>query len=215
MRPIYLFLGIGLLINTSSFSQTPADARIKIQKANVPGATIELPYSSDVTENAIRDYYSKKGIRSTNSRGFMVFKNAPTNNGTETGDVYFNVDRKSRKDKEISVVQMFVVKPGTDFSTGDVDDKASVDETHNFFQEFTPAVEAFNLEKLITDQDDVIRKADKKYSSLVDDQSDLEKQIKRLQQKLDDNRHEQEKQKAIVERERQAADVLKTRRKQS
>jgi hypothetical protein len=210
MKRYVVLLASSLLFAMASNAQV--DTRVKIQKANVPGSTMELPYSTDVAESAIKDYYSKKGIRPVTSRGFMIFKNAPVKDGTELGDVYFSVDRKSRKDKEVSVVQMFVVKPGTDFSAGDVDDRALPDETRSFFDSFAPAAEAFNLEKQITAQDEVIRKAERKYSSLVDDQSDLEKQIKRLQQKLEDNKRDQDKQKDIVEKEKQAGEVLRGRR---
>ena len=78
-----------------------------------------------------------------------------------------------------------------------------------------PSIDAYNLEVMIQDQDDQVKKAQKKYDGLVNDQKDYEKKIKSLEDKLEQNRRDQDAQQAEVKRQADLLDTLRLKRKVS
>ena len=53
-------------------AQQAYDSKMDYQKSSIAVASIELAYSQDVVEDAIKDYMSKHGHKNSNSKGFIV-----------------------------------------------------------------------------------------------------------------------------------------------
>lgn len=196
-----------------SFSQA-YEAKVEHQRKDHVAAVIELPYSPDITEEAIKDYMAKKGFKQNSSRGFMTFKGVKLHpNNTGNNDIHFKVERKSRKEKEASLVHLVVSKENESLTQRIADDRAGIEDAKSFLNGMVPHFEAYGLEVEISEQDKTVKKSEKKLENLIEDQQDLEKRIKNLQDKLAQNKKDQESQKADISNQKSILEGLKAKRK--
>jgi hypothetical protein len=209
LQPLLLAL---LLFALPSFSQSKT-GKVDYQKGDKMAATVDLPYNADVVQEAIKDILSKKCTKSDRSKGFDVYRQTKLHdNDPELHDVHCRVESKGKKDNE-SVVYILIGRPGENMSVRTSDDHYKHDEAKKLLNQILPGIEAWKLESEIRDQEDLVKKEEKKLSTLVDDQKDLEKRIKSLQDKLEENKLDQKKLADEANRQRTALDNLKTRRK--
>src|ERR1043165_4396212 len=101
----------GTLLTTLLVYGQAKEGTVKYQDAQQPAAVIELPYPADVVNAAMKDYLSKKGkSRSTDIKGFITFRNTqPLQNDSVNADLYFKIEKKSRKEKEATVVSLLLM----------------------------------------------------------------------------------------------------------
>ena len=206
---------IVLFTGYSSFSQVPAtEGSVEFQKTQQPAAIIELPYPENVVEKGIASYMERKGSKGSDSKGFKTFRGYKLRDSQDfSSDLYFKIDRKSRKEKDITTVSLVVGRSGEDIKTRTVPDNSMLDGARDLLNDMVPDIEAYNLEVEIQDQDDVLKKAQKKFDGLVDDQKDYEKKIKNYQDKLEQNKRDQAKQDEEVRRQRDLMETLRAKRK--
>jgi hypothetical protein len=191
MRRIVLAFTFIVLARIAALAQPQAyDAKVDYQKGQQSVAAIDVPYSEDIVETAIKNYMSGKGVKGSSLHGFTVYRGAKLDeSGTDVNDLHFKVEKKSRA-KSTTVIYLLVANPSEDPATraqGDV----PLDKAKTFLNNFVPAVEAGNLEAQIKEQEDVVKKAQKKKNNLADDQSSLEKKIRNLQSDLEQNKKDQ------------------------
>jgi hypothetical protein len=195
-------------------AQTSAtEGKIEYKKGEKPAAVIELPYSPEVVEGAIKDYLSLKGLKLDRSKGFQVYRGARLDESDELSDLHFKVEKKSKKEKDVSVVYLMVGKPDEDLSLRSLDDRYKVDAGINFLNNIVPSVESYSLNVDIDNQEDDVKKAERKLKELEDEQEDIEKKIKNLQQRLEENREDQRKQADEVSKKKIEYETLKARKK--
>ena len=145
-----------------AFSQA-VSGRVEYQKSQQPAAIVELPYNADLVEGALKDHFSKKGIKESSSKGFLVFKNVQLSAADPlSSDLYFRIDRKSRRDNDASVAYMVVTKPNEDPGTRSSDDNAGIEQAKNFLNEIGTSIDSYSLDLSIKNQDDETKKAEKK-----------------------------------------------------
>ena len=199
LLPSILFFS--MLICLISYGQA-SDSSVQYQNKQLPAAVIELPYPPSVVEAAMGEYLSKKGkSRSTDIKGFKTFRNTqPTQNDSINSDLYFKTERKSRKEKEITVVSLLVMQPDT--NAGNLR-YLSMDDAKTYLNDLSHAIEAFNVELMIKDQNDAVAKAEAKYKALVNDGDDLEKRRTEIVKKLSDNQNDQLRQLKEIENQKQ------------
>jgi hypothetical protein len=186
------------------------------QKTTQPAAIIELPYAENVVEKAISDYMSRKGSKGSDSKGFKTFRGYKLRDSQDyTSDLYFKIDRKSRKEKDLTVVSLVVGKNGEDVKTRSAPDNSSIDGAKDLLNDMVASIDAYNLELQIQDQNDVVKKAYKKYNGLIDDQKDYEKKIKGLEDKLEQNKKDQDRQQDEIKKQKDILDTLTGKRKSS
>jgi hypothetical protein len=213
MKKIILAAIIILTARTISLAQPLAtDTRVQFQKGDKAAAVIELPYNPDIVAASIRDNMLKKGIKEEKIKGFQAFKGArlaPTDG--EVVDLYFKVDRKSRKDN-ISVVYLIIGRPNENVALRTGDDSFKVSEAKTYLNTITPSVEGYNLEVGIQQQDEVIKKAEKRLRNLEDDQKDYERKLRSMEEKVGQNKRDLEAQNAEVTKQRSVRDAMQARR---
>jgi hypothetical protein len=208
MRKIIL-LAVILIISRTSFAQS-YEGTVDYQKNKQATVILELPYPPGVLEDAIKDKMKRMGYSGKESKGFIVFKGVRDTTGREM-DYLVRVERKSRKEKDESVVYLFGQGANVDMTkTGDGSD---MDYLKTQLNKMQPDIEAYNLEVQIVDQEETIKKAEKKYDNLQDDQKSLEKKLKKLQEDIEENKRDQEKQKSEIENQKKVLDTLKSKRK--
>lgn len=212
MKNIYVLL-IALLFIKTGMGQALI-GKVEYQKAMQTAAIVELPFSSDLVEGAIKDYLSKKGSKANQSKGFTVFKNVQLASSDPTAtDLYFKIDRKSKKENDASVVYLLVAKPTENVATRSSEDNFGMEGAKAFLNEITPSINGYSLELQIKDQEEAVKRAEKKYNNLIEDQKDLETRKRNLEERIQENMRDQEKQKIEIEKQRVSLEGLNAKRK--
>src|SRR5690606_380304 len=209
MRKILLAVLVILSTEFAVAQPSAVPGRVEYQKGYKSAALLELPYAPDIVEAAIKDYMLKKGIKEQKIKGFQTFKGARmTDTDGELADLYFKVERKSRKENNMSSVYLIVGRPNENVSLRPLEDSYRVDDGRSFLEEIIPSIDAYNLEVMIKKQDDVVKKEEKKLKNLIDNQRDMEDKIRNLEEKLAQNKRDQEEQSANLTRQREAKQAM-------
>ena len=202
-----------ILVSLLSFGQAKSVQGIaEYQKSKLPAAVIELPYAPSTIEAAVEEHFSKKGQKSSNSKDYKVYRNVDIGGG-DRYDAYLKVERKSRKEKEAAVVYMVVTRPNELITAKSGSDQAGVSEAREFLNNLVTDVEEYQLNLDIAAQEEQIRKVEKKYNSLLSDSTDLYKRKAQLEEKIVENSQSLQAQQAELEKERQALEAIRKRRK--
>jgi predicted nucleotidyltransferase len=114
-------------------------------------------------------------------------------NDSINADMYFKVERKSRQEKGITVVSLLVNAP-TEAASTDSLRYLKMEQAKTYLNELIPAIDAYNLEGVIKDQNESLIKAESKLKSLVNDGKDLEDKRTSIDKKIADNKAEQQNQ---------------------
>lgn len=208
--PVIVFL----LSITSAVAQDITEGKVDFQKKEQAALIMELPYPPNVVEDAIKDYLNKRGTKASSSKGYQLFKGTKLDSITmEDADMYFKVERKSRKEKDASVVYLFVTKSNENPTARDISNTGDLSGARSFLRSMLPSLEAYNLETEIGGQEGEVKKAEKKYDRLVDDGGDLQKRLKKLQDDIEDNRKDQEKQRQEIEKQKGILDNMRAKRR--
>jgi len=190
------------------------EATTDFQRTTQPAAIIELPYPENIVEKAITDYLSKKGMKGGDSKGYKVFRGYKLRDTQDyMSDLYFKIERKSRKEKDLTVVSLVAGKTGEDIKLRVAPDNSTLDGAKDLLNDMVSSIDAYNLEVLVKDQEDMVKKAQRKYDGLIDDQKDYEKKIKNYQDKLEENKKDQQKQQDELKKQQGILETLKGKRK--
>jgi hypothetical protein len=194
MKQIIFSAVASLLFGVSVLAQTdPIEGTIEYQKGVKRAAVIELPFAPDVVEGALKDYLAKGGVKEERLKGMQVFKNArltPTDG--EAADLYFKVEKKSRRDDNSSIVYLIMGRPNENVALRTADDAYRIQDAKAFLGSFQPKAQSYELERNISKNEDNIKKSEKKLNDLQDDRKRLEKKIQEQQQELDRLKAERE-----------------------
>ena len=132
--------------------------------------------------------------------------------GSDMYDLYFMVDKKSRKDKDNSKITLLISK-GLEQFVSDTLDATVFNNGKNYLTNFGPVIVAYDLEVQIKEQQEVVQKNEKKSSSLIEDGVSLQKEKAKLEKKISDNEQDQVTQKAEIEIQKQILTTLISMRK--
>lgn len=212
VKKTILFFSI-LLISVFSYGQAQ-EGTVEYLKKMQPAAVIELPYAPSVVDAAMNDYLSKKGkSRSNDVKGFSTFRNTqPVQADTVNADLYFKTERKSRKEKEVTVISLLVMPTEAQTNTANLH-FLDMDAAKNYLNDLATAIDAYNLELTIKDQNDAVIKAEAKYKSLVNDGEDMEKKRTAIDKKIADNKNDQMHQLQEIENQKQKLSQSVSQRK--
>ena len=212
MKKFIYFLIPVLLINITVLSQSRY-VFIDFKDGQKPAIVNEFSYPENTVSKAIRDKMEKMGYKGKDSKGYTIYKSVLIPEiGAATYDVYFKVDRKSRKEKDMSAVTMLISNGNENYIT-EAEDTQTINNAKSFLDNLIPNVQAFDLEQQIKAQEDVVNKADKKYRSLLNDADDLQKRKRKIEQQIEDNFKDQKNQQAEIEKQKQIFETLKAKRK--
>jgi hypothetical protein len=212
MKKISIFAGFILLSFMAMAQAKSVQGIAEYQKSKLPAAVIELPYAPSTIEAAMEEHFNKKGHKSASSKDYKVYRNVELG-GYDRYDAYLKVERKSRKEKEAAVVYMVVTRPNELITAKLGSDQAGVNDAREFLDNLVPDVEEHQLKLDILAQEDVIKKAEKKYNSLLSDSTDLYKKKQQLEEKIIENSQSLQSQQAELEKERLALEAIRQRRK--
>lgn len=199
-------------LSSPVFSQS-GETKVEYQKSDKIVATIDLPYASDVVEDAIKEYMGKKGGKSDHIKSFDVYRNARlSETDPEIVDVHYKVERKLVRDRETSVVYMLIGRPGENVGARTSDDRFKVNDAKELLNTMAPYIDAYNLDVQIKKQEEVVRKSEKRLLNLKDDQYDLEKRLKTLQDKISQNKNDQALQNEDLTRQKDTLNAIQNKK---
>jgi hypothetical protein len=183
-----------LFATIKAFSQAePIEGTLEYQKGEKRAAIVEVPFPPDVVEAALKDQLAKSGVKEERLKGMQVFKNArlsPTDG--EVADLYFKVDKKSRREDNISIVYLIMGRPNENVALRTPDDAYRIADAKMFLSNLKPKTESFDLERNIAKNEDNTKKSEKKLQNLQDDRKQLEKKIQEQEQELNRLKTERE-----------------------
>lgn len=211
MKKITILLTALFLFSLNSHAQSFGE--MEWQKKKIPAVLTEVPQSASVTEDAIKQKLSQLGYNGKETKGVYVFKAIRIPEiSDETFDVLLSIERKSRKEKDASIVYFAVSRGYENYVKAD-DDPVLVSKIKQYCLNFLPWAEAQALEVDIKNQEDKVKSSEKKLQDYQDDSESLQKKLKKLQDDIEENKKNIEKQKTEVENQRKALEILKGKRK--
>ncbi|MES2648521.1 MAG: CDK5 domain-containing protein [Bacteroidota bacterium] len=196
----------------------PVDIRpalIEFNGGMYNGNSVDVEAPVDLVEAALKDKFKAQGVKAKEIKGFLVFRNVRLSkiDAVNPLDAFVKVERKSRKEKEISTIS-YITSPVNQIS----DDKlksgvatatvTSAALTGTLFTDLLPDIDLKVYEKSVADQQEQVKKSEKKLKELQEEQASKEKKIRNLQEELESNRKDQEAQTADLEKKRKALSDL-------
>ncbi|MFT3748401.1 MAG: hypothetical protein QM768_08800 [Agriterribacter sp.] len=209
MRKLFLLLLQSIF--TIYVTAQVSEGEIEFNKIKRTVKTMEVGQEPDVVEQAVKAQMLKHGYKPTESKGWLVFKNVNDPEfSDEVCDLHIKVERKSRKEKESSIIYFFASKPNDHATPAALAGGMLVAE--GFHGHVAANANAEKLERDIRAQEETVKKSQKKYDDLIKDQASLEKKIKSMQDELEQNKQKQQTQTQDVENQRKVLEELKARR---
>jgi len=192
-----------LFISASSMGQA-IEGTVDHQKKRQPAAVIELPYPPSVVNAAMNDYLSRKGkSKSSDIKGFTTYRNTqPLQSDSSNADLYFKTERKSRKEKEVTVVSLLLTPNTGPGNTSNLH-YLSMQDAKDLLNDLSEAIGAYNLELAIKEQNASVAKAEAKYRALTNEGDDLDKKRAAIDRKIEDNKNDQQQQLKEIENQKQ------------
>ena len=184
------------VVSISVFSYAQAyEGGVEYEKKVQPAAVIELAYSPSVVNAAMNDYLSKKGkSRRDDIKGFSTFRNTePVPGDSVNADLYFKTERKSRKEKEVTVVSLLVMPTEQQANANNLH-YLNMNDAKDYLNGLASAIDAFSLELTIKDQNHAVIIAEAKYKILTSEGGDLENKRTAIEKKIADNKNDQQQQ---------------------
>ena len=218
MKKIYFIVIVTAVLSIQSFSQA-YEGKTEYDKKKQDAFVIEYPYPPEAVETAFIERMKSLGYKGkeekglfNKDKGFRVFKNAYITDIVDTRmDYIVLIERKSRKEKDESVLYLVIQKDGAnavaEFNS------VNIDNAKEFLNSLQPNIEDAFLEMQIKDQEDVVSKAEKKYKGLLDDQKSMENKIKKLEEDLETNEKDQEDTRRDIENQKKLLESLRLKRR--
>lgn len=203
--PIFSFFF--LTVNSQAI-YTQAD----YNKLKKPALLAELPFSDNTVKDAILDHMKTKGYKQDKNKDYLVFKGVSlTELGPGQYDLYFKIDEKSRKERDKSMVTMFISKGYENFVGADTEPDL-INNGKTFLDGFLGTTASYDLELQIKSQDEAVKKAERRLQDMMNDKSELEKRIARLQDELAQNAKNQIDQQSEIDKQKQILQTLISKR---
>lgn len=194
MKSFIICSVFAMLVSLSGFGQAEAiEGTVEYQKGDKRAAIVELPFPPETVEGCLKDQFARNGVKEQRLKGMQVFKNArltPTDG--EAADLYFKVERKSRRDDKTSVVYLIMGRPNENVALRTSDDAYRVQDAKSFLSNLQPQTQSYELETNISKNEETIKKSEKKLTDLQEDRKKLEKKIKEQEQDLNKLKTERE-----------------------
>lgn len=202
-----LFLGI----NTNAQSRYTTT---KYNKADVGAIVAEYPFEERTVKDGLKQHFEKMGYKAKSAKaGFEVYTGVNVSEISDLSlDIYILVDRKSKQEKDKSVVT-FMLSKGFEAFISDETDNKIINNAKDYFNKLKENLVAYDLELQIAEQENTISKADKKYAGIMEDSVKLAKRKADIELQISENTNAQAAQKMELEKQKQILENLKKKRK--
>lgn len=218
MKKYFLLFALFFAFKNNVFTQS-YPGNISYNKTQQPALILQLPYEEDIAEDFILNNLKKTGYdvetkgklfwKKNKLDGFYVFKGVMLPGANNPLDMYFKVDRQSKKAKKASTVYMLSSRGGEIFISPT--DTFAYEASKKFLNNFVSESAAYKLNIDVDAQEKVVKDAESKLNKLVEDEKDLGRKIEELQRDLKKNKDDQASQQQTIEAERKKLADLKAK----
>lgn len=211
MKRIYLVIA-AIFVTGFAISQSRYTI-VQFNKKDVPGVIGEIPFVESTVKEAIDKNFEKTGYKGKKVKDFVVYSGVVLKElDNQPHDIYVMVDRKSRSEKETSLVT-FLIGMGFDDFASDTANIDLINSTKAYINSLREVAAAYDLELQISAQEELVKKNEKKVENLKDDANSLQKKKKKLDDEIAQNIIDQNVQRIETERQKQIMETLKNKRK--
>jgi hypothetical protein len=214
MKKIIVSIAV-LLFSAPIYAQSEA-GNVTVQNATLPAVVLELNYAPDLVSDALNDYLSRKGrSKREDIKGFTTYRNTQAVQGDSVNaDLYFKIERKSRKEKQVTVVSLLLNKPAPDAVASNSNlHYLTLEQAKAYLNGLVATVDAYDLDLKIKDQNKSVMAAETKLKHLADEGGDLENKKVSIEKKIDENKAQQQSQVNEVAEQKHRLEMLVARRK--
>jgi hypothetical protein len=218
MKKNFLLLALFFAFKNNVFTQS-YPGNISYNKSEQPALILQLPYKEEIAEDFILNNLKKTGYdvetkgklfwKKNKLDGFYVFKGVMLPGANAPLDMYFKVDKQSKKSKSKSTVYMLSSKGGEIFISPT--DTFAYEASKKFLNNFVSESAAYKLNLDVDAQEKMIKDEESKLNKLVEDEKDMEKKIEQLQRDIKKNKDDQANQQQTIEAERKKLADLKAK----
>jgi altronate dehydratase len=188
---LYLFYAKSIL------AQEFKTGTVEFNGVKYPAYVKEVDASVDQANNAIKQIMDSRNAKAKNFKGFSIYRNIvlPNTGNNDRHDLFVHVEPVGKKVNNRSKISMIITKPDAI-----KEDKPSKEEKGKMapvvlaaggayiLTEVTPAIENQVYLKSILDQEELVKKTEKKMNDLREDSLKMEKQLLKLQTDKENNR---------------------------
>lgn len=212
MKNLFFAL-VTLFVVSAAKGQTASETTFRYNKADQPAFYIELNYPPDVVEEALKKHLKESvGTKGNESRDVRAYKGVSLPQlSSDKLDVYTSVERKSKKEKDRSVVYLMISR-GNDVFVSGSSDADLAQKAKDFLNSFMGTAAAYNHEVQVKEQEEVVRKAQKKLDGYKEDVTDYEKKIAEYQRKIEERKRDIANQEAVLQSENKALETLRNQK---
>jgi hypothetical protein len=218
MKIYFLLFALVFALKTAVLAQV-YPGNISYNKTEQPALVLQLPHKEDIAENFILDNLKKTGYdvetkgklfwKKNKLDGFYVFKGVMLPGANTPLDMYFKVDKQSKKSKNASTVYLLSSRGGEIFISPS--DTFAYEASKKFLNNFVSESAAYKLNLDVDAQEKIVKDAENKLNKLVEDEKDMEKKIEQLQRDIKKNKDDQASQQQTIEAERKKLADLKAK----
>ena len=207
-----ILLVVAIIFSALAINAQSQTGFANFNKAPQSAVIYNLAYTDEAVSNALENKMKAYG-KPKKVKDYLMYKNILI---TEISDkpvtIYFNVEKKSKKDDNNAVLTMLIANETDQFYT--TSDHADLfKNAKKFLDSFEAPVIAANLELDINIKDELVRKVDKKLKKLRDDGIDYVNQKKKLEDKITDNNNNVTATELELLKQQEALDILIKKRK--
>lgn len=196
---IYSLLGLSILAaNVKVQAQSAYETKVSYMKNDVSGYAADYNISKSELSDVAEAYFKEQlKTKSKKNKDFYMFQGINFQDifGQEKGDLYYKVDGNKKSSKLI-----LLVSKGYDNFVNGSSDAQVANNAKNFLNNFQKEIDKYLKSKLIEEQKELIKKAEKENKSLLEDQSRIEKKIKDMEQDLESKKKEISQKGADIEK---------------
>jgi len=193
-----LFMTVPVILSTTVQAQSYKSS-YTFQKNVYTVAALQVPFEEDAVTDAVIDYMQAQGFKDAHYKDFIVFRSVPLDNSRSVvTDAYFNINRKSRSEKDMTIISLLPVKKGETLSPSSVEDSSLISISLVYLDSLKNRVYRFSLAKLIEGQQKTLDKTKAKILNLKNDSGDIAKKIRGYESDLAENKNDQAKQTVVI-----------------
>ena len=190
---------VAILFISASLNAQSYRTTYTFQKNTYGAAAVQVPYDENVVTEAIKDYMTGKGYKDAHYKDFVIFRSVPLDNGTtDFSDAYFNIEKKSRSEKDITIITLLPVKKDATLSPATEEDSSYVSKSVVFLDSMIHHIHHYSLTQQIQVQQKALDKTNAKMISLKNDSGDIAKKIRNYESELAQNKIDQTKQTQLI-----------------
>jgi hypothetical protein len=176
-------------------AQKPAKqypGKVKYQKTEQDATIFDIPYPATQVEEGLKDLAAKQGVKVKEKNGFYEARNLVLKNlDHKKHDVYYRVDKNGKNESKVFII---LAEPGEDLANRTSSHAALAGSAAGgavILATIAPHLDEYDFNMVKLDQEEAIKKAEKKLASLQDEQSKLQKRLADINKEMERNAKDQ------------------------